>query len=43
MHIQVKTEYLNGKDLDDKATMLRATCAIPLLFPVIKNQWKRIL
>lgn len=31
-----KTEYLNGKDLDDKATMLRATCAIPLLFPVIK-------
>lgn len=31
-----KTEYLNGKDLDNKATMLRATCAIPLLFPVIK-------
>ena len=31
-----KTEYLNGKNLDDKATMLRATCAIPLLFPVIK-------
>ena len=35
-----KTEYLNGKDLDDKATMLRATCAIPLLFPVIKINWK---
>lgn len=35
-----KTEYLNGKDLDDKATMLRATCAIPLLFPVIKINGK---
>ena len=35
-----KTEYLNGKDLDNKATMLRATCAIPLLFPVIKINGK---
>lgn len=35
-----KTEYLNGKDLDDKDTMLRATCAIPLLFPVIKINGK---
>ena len=35
-----KTEYLNCKDLDDKATMLRATCAIPLLFPVIKINGK---
>ena len=35
-----KTEYLNGKDLDDKATMLRATCAIPLIFPVIKINGK---
>lgn len=35
-----KTEYLNGKDLDDKATILRATCAIPLLFPVIKINGK---
>ena len=35
-----KTEYLNGKYLDDKATMLRATCAIPLLFPVIKINGK---
>lgn len=35
-----KSEYLNGKDLDDKATMLRATCAIPLLFPVIKINGK---
>ena len=31
-----KTEYLDGKDLDDKATFLRATCAIPIFFPVIK-------
>lgn len=31
-----KTEYLDGKDLDDKATMLRATCALPIFFPVIK-------
>lgn len=30
-----KTEYLNAKDLDDKCTMLRATCAIPLFFPEI--------
>ena len=33
-------DKLNGKDLDDKATMLRATCAIPLLFPVIKINGK---
>ena len=31
-----KTEYIDGKKLDDKATILRATCAIPLFFPVIK-------
>ncbi|MDO5780305.1 MAG: patatin family protein [Clostridium sp.] len=31
-----KTEYLDGKDLDDKATFLRATCALPIFFPVIK-------
>ena len=31
-----KTEYLEGKNLDDKATMLRATCALPIFFPVIK-------
>lgn len=31
-----KIEYLDGKSLDNKATMLRATCAIPLFFPVIK-------
>ena len=27
---------LDGKYLDDKATMLRATCALPIFFPVIK-------
>lgn len=31
-----KTEYLNGQNLDDKCTMLRATCAIPMVFPPIK-------
>lgn len=31
-----KTEYLDGKDLDDKCQMLRATCAIPIFFPAIK-------
>lgn len=31
-----KAEYLDGKELDDKATLLRATCAIPIFFPVIK-------
>ena len=31
-----KTEYLDGKNLDDKATMLRATCALPIFFPVLK-------
>lgn len=29
-------EYMNGKDLDEKCTMLRATCALPMLFPAIK-------
>ncbi len=31
-----KTEYLDGRELDTKCTMLRATCAIPLFFPPIK-------
>lgn len=30
-----KTEYLNGKDLDKANTMVKATCAIPLVFPPI--------
>lgn len=29
-------EYMNGKDLDEKCTMLRATCALPMLFPAIE-------
>lgn len=31
-----KIEYLDIKDLDEKCTMLRATCALPLFFPAIK-------
>lgn len=30
-----EAEYLDGRALDDKCTMLRATCAIPLYFPPI--------
>ncbi|MGL5649651.1 MAG: patatin-like phospholipase family protein [Clostridium sp.] len=30
-----KSEYLDGHNLDPKCTMLRATCAIPLVFPAI--------
>ena len=30
--------YLNGMELDEACTMLRATCAIPLLFPEIRIQ-----
>lgn len=26
-------EYLDGKDLDEKCTMLRATCSLPVYFP----------
>ena len=35
-----KIEYLDGKDIDEKCTMLRATCAIPLFFPAIKINGK---
>ena len=28
-------EYLNGKELDQKNTMVKATCAIPMVFPVV--------
>ena len=31
-----KTEYLDGKIKDEKYMALRATCAIPILFPAIK-------
>lgn len=30
-----KAEYLDGKQLDQKNTMVKATCAIPLVFPVV--------
>lgn len=30
-----RTEYLNGKEVDRANTMVKATCAIPLLFPAI--------
>ncbi|OAB43943.1 patatin-like phospholipase family protein [Paenibacillus antarcticus] len=29
-------EYMNGLDIDDHWTMLRATCALPLFFPAIE-------
>ena len=31
-----ETEYLDGKNLDEKTTLLRATCALPIFFPTIK-------
>ncbi len=31
-----QTEYKNAKDMDDKFTMLRATCALPMFFPAIE-------
>lgn len=31
-----RAEYLDGMDLDDHCTMLRATCAIPFYFPPIR-------
>ncbi|MGL4760883.1 MAG: patatin-like phospholipase family protein [Sarcina sp.] len=31
-----KSEYLDGMKLDKQCTMLRATCAIPILFPAIQ-------
>lgn len=30
-----QVEYMNGNEMDEKCTMLRATCAIPMLFPPI--------
>ncbi len=36
-----KSEYLDGKTADNRCTMLRATCAIPLYFPAI--QWENNL
>lgn len=31
-----ESEYFNALELDSKCTILRATCAIPLIFPAIK-------
>lgn len=31
-----EAEYKNGKDMDEKFTMLRATCALPMFFPPIE-------
>lgn len=35
-----KSEYLDGKTSDKKFTMLKATCALPLMFPAIKMDEK---
>lgn len=34
-------EYLDGKKLDQQCTMLKATCAIPFVFPVISLDGKK--
>lgn len=31
-----EAEYMDAKEMDDKYTMLRATCAMPLFFPAIE-------
>ncbi len=36
-----KCEYLDGKNLDKQCTMLKATCAIPYVFPVIELDDKK--
>lgn len=36
-----KSEYLDGKKMDRKCTMLKATCAIPMLFPAIEINGNR--
>ncbi|MEG2354046.1 MAG: patatin family protein [Clostridium sp.] len=35
-----ESEYLDGKEIDEKSSMLRATCALPIFFPVIKINGK---
>lgn len=35
-----RIEYLDGKQLDAKNTMVKATCAIPLVFPVVELNGK---
>ncbi|HEX3021532.1 MAG TPA: patatin family protein [Lachnospiraceae bacterium] len=36
-----KSEYLDGKTMDRKCMMLRATCAIPIFFPTIEMEKQR--
>lgn len=36
-----KTEYLDGMALDEKCDMLKATCAIPFVFPMIEVNGKK--
>lgn len=36
-----EAEYLDGKKLDKKSTMLKATCAIPFVFPAIEMDGKK--
>lgn len=35
-----ESEYLDGKELEERFMMLRATCALPFVFPVIKLNGK---
>ena len=35
-----EAEYKNAMDMDDKFTMLRATCALPIFFPAIELDGK---
>lgn len=36
-----KPEYLDGKKMDKKCNMLKATCALPLIFPAIEIDGKQ--
>lgn len=36
-----EAEYKNAMDMDDKFTMLRATCALPIFFPAIELDGKK--
>lgn len=36
-----KAEYLDGKELDEKCDMLKATCALPIIFPPIAVNGER--
>ena len=36
-----QAEYKNGKDMDEKFTMLRANCALPMFFPAIELDGKK--